>query len=65
MKGVALVLLVLIVGSLAKALASMTAGTSVEHARAVVRALTVRVTLSLGLFALLLAGAHFGWITPH
>jgi hypothetical protein len=30
-----------------------------------VRALTVRISLSVALFILLLVGAHFGWIEPH
>jgi flagellar biosynthesis protein FlhB len=30
----------------------------------VAKALTVRISLSVGLFVLLLAGFHFGWISP-
>jgi hypothetical protein len=29
------------------------------------RALTMRISLSLGLFVLLFVGYHFGWIAPH
>jgi multisubunit Na+/H+ antiporter MnhB subunit len=65
MKVVILILLLLIVVSLGKALASLTANGGPERARAVVRALTFRISLSVGLFVLLLAGSHFGWITPH
>lgn len=65
MKGIILILLVLIVASLGKALASLTANGGPERAGAVVRALTFRISLSVGLFVLLLAGSHFGWIIPH
>jgi hypothetical protein len=58
-----LVLLVAIVGSLGHALTSMTAGP--ERAKRMANALTVRITLSVALFALLLVGYHFGWIEPH
>jgi hypothetical protein len=65
MKGIILVMLVLIVASLGKALVSMTGDAGREHAGAVVQALTVRISLSVALFVLLIAGGHFGWITPH
>jgi hypothetical protein len=65
MKGIVIILLLLIVASLGKALASMTASGGPERARAVARALTFRISLSVALFVLLLAGGHFGWITPH
>jgi hypothetical protein len=60
-----LILLVLIVGSLGHALSSMSS-TSLGPSRSerMAKALTVRVTLSVALFALLLIGYHFGWITP-
>jgi preprotein translocase subunit SecG len=60
-----LLLLVLIVGSLGHALSSMSS-TSPDPARSerMAQALTVRITLSVALFALLLIGYHFGWITP-
>lgn len=57
------VFLVLIVGSLGHALFSMSSGPSQSQRMA--QALTVRVTLSVALFALLLIGYHFGWIEPH
>ena len=63
MQALILVLLVLIVVSLGHALSSMSSGPSGSERMA--KALTVRVTLSVGLFALLLVGYHFGWITPH
>jgi hypothetical protein len=65
MKGIIIILLLLIVASLGKALASMTADSGPERARAVAQALTFRISLSVALFVLLLAGGHFGWITPH
>jgi hypothetical protein len=65
MKGLIVILLLLIVASLGKALMSMTAGGGPERARAVARALTVRISLSLVLFGFLIAGSHFGWITPN
>ena len=51
--------------SLGKALASLTADGGPERARAMARALTVRISLSVALFVLLLVGGYFGWITPH
>lgn len=63
MQAVIITLLLLIVASLGHALMSMSSGPS-RSAR-MAQALTVRISLSVGLFALLLAGYHFGWITPH
>ena len=65
MQAVILILLVLIVGSLGHALLSMSS-TSPGPSRSerMAQALTVRITLSVALFALLLIGYHFGWITP-
>ena len=57
------VLLLTIVGSLGHALSSMASGP--DRSQRMAQALTVRVTLSVALFALLLVGAHFGWIQPH
>jgi hypothetical protein len=57
------VLLVTIVASLGHALSSMAAGP--DRSQRMAQALTVRVTLSVALFALLLVGYHFGWIQPH
>jgi hypothetical protein len=56
-------LLVAVVGSLGHALTSMTSGPS--RSRRMAQALTVRITISVGLFALMLVGYHFGWIQPH
>lgn len=57
------VFLLLIVGSLGHALSSMSSGPSGSVRMA--QALTWRISLSVALFAFLLAGYHFGWITPH
>jgi hypothetical protein len=58
-----LVLLAAIIASLGHALSSMAAGP--HRAERMVKALTVRVTLSVALFALILVGHYFGWIQPH
>jgi hypothetical protein len=63
MQALIIILLLLIVGSLGHALASMSSGPSRSERMA--QALTVRISLSVGLFALLLAGHYFGWIVPH
>jgi len=55
--------LIAIVGSLGSALFSMSSGPT--DSKAMVRALTVRVGLSVMLFALLLIGWHMGLIQPH
>lgn len=63
MQGLIIVMLILIVASLGHALSSMAAG---PHKSAqMAQALTVRISLSVALFGLLLVGYHFGWITPH
>ena len=56
-------LLVAIVFSLGKALVHMSRGG--DESGLMVRALTTRIVLSSALFALLLAGWHYGWIAPH
>jgi hypothetical protein len=56
-------LLFAIVGSLGHAMSSMSSGS--ERSLRMAHALTVRISLSVALFVLLLAGAHFGWIQPH
>jgi hypothetical protein len=63
MQFVIILLLLAIVVSLGQALSAMSGGPgrSVEMARA----LTVRISLSIGLFLLLFVGYHFGWIEPH
>ncbi len=63
MQAVIIVMLILIVASLWHALSSMSAGP--ERSARMAQALTVRISLSVALFALLLVGYHFGWITPH
>jgi Protein of unknown function (DUF2909) len=63
MSAVVLIVLALIVGSLGHALTSMSSGPS--RSQQMVKALAVRVALSVALFALLLVGFHFGWISPH
>lgn len=63
---VVMVLLFAIVGSLGHALSSMSSvSAGPERSLRMARALTVRISLSLALFALLLVGFHFGWIQPH
>ena len=60
---VILALLFAIVASLGHALSSMSSGP--DRSQRMAQALTVRITLSVGLFALLLVGYHFGLIQPH
>jgi hypothetical protein len=63
---VAIVIVVLLAGiiaSLGHALSSMSSGG--QRSQRMAQALTVRVALSVTLFALLLVGYHFGWIQPH
>jgi len=57
------VTLIAIVFSLGQALFSMTSGPS--DSKRMVRALTVRVGLSIALFAFLMLGWYFGLIEPH
>jgi len=56
--------LALILFNLFRALAAMM-DRNPAHAHRVVKALTIRVALSVGLFAALLAGTYFGWIPSH
>jgi hypothetical protein len=59
------VLLLSIVGSLGHALSSMASGAQgLERSQRMAQALTVRISLSVALFALLIVGFHFGWIQP-
>jgi hypothetical protein len=60
---VVLVVLVAIVGSLGQALFAMSSGRG--DSRRMVRALTLRVGLSVLLFGALMLAWHFGWINPH
>jgi hypothetical protein len=62
-QGLIIVMLVLIVASLGHALSSMASGP--DKSARMAQALTVRISLSVALFGLLLVGYHFGWITPH
>lgn len=55
--------LLAIVASLGQALFSMASGPG--NSTRMVRALTVRVALSVGLFALLMFSSWMGWIHPH
>jgi energy-converting hydrogenase Eha subunit E len=55
--------LIVIIASLGRALYSMAAGPA--DSNQMVRALTVRIGLSVVLFALLMIGWHFGYIEPH
>jgi hypothetical protein len=58
------VALLSIVGSLGVGLYHLSRGTPQDSAR-LARALTVRITLSLLLFALLMLAWYFGLISPH
>lgn len=55
-------LLFAIIGSLGQALFAMSSGQG--NSTRMVRALTMRVGLSVALFALLLLSWHFGWMEP-
>lgn len=57
--------LVLIVFNLFRALAALMNKDKTKDPTAVVRALTIRVALSVGLFVALLVGAYFGLIPTH
>ncbi|MGC3980149.1 MAG: twin transmembrane helix small protein [Steroidobacteraceae bacterium] len=63
MEMVIVILLLAIVASLGQALFSMSSPQA--NSKSMVNALTVRIGLSVALFALLFIGAHFGWIQPH
>ena len=58
-----MLMLVLIIGSLGKALYHLSAS-GPGDSRKMVRALTWRIGLSVGLFALLMVAYHNGWISP-
>ncbi len=60
-----LIILGLIVISLAESMYFMAKDDGDREKTRVVKALTVRITLSLLLFALLILGAFFGMIEPH
>ena len=63
LKTLILLLLGVIVVSLGKAMFHLTSGP--DESGRVVRALTVRITLSIALFALLMLVWYFGGISPH
>jgi len=62
-----LVCLLAVVASLGSALYHLSRGSTGgdEHSRKLARALTVRIALSLLLFALLMLAWYFGLIAPH
>ena len=59
-----LVALAAIIASLGSALFPLSRGTGEEDSRKLARALTIRIALSLGLFALLMIAWYAGLITP-
>ena len=63
MKFAIVLLLMGTVMSLGQGLSAMASGPN-QSAR-MARALTVRISLSVALFVLLIVGYHFGWIEPH
>lgn len=58
-------LLVAIVVSLGSALRHLSRGSGEEDSRKMARALTIRISLSLALFALLIIAWYLGLISPH
>ena len=58
-----ILVLVLIVGSLAKALFHLSSNKPGDSAK-MVKALTWRIGLSVGLFVLLIIAYYQGWVTP-
>ena len=58
-----ILMLVLIIGSLGKALFHLSRRTPGDS-RKMVKALTWRISLSVGLFVLLIVAYYAGWITP-
>lgn len=58
-------LLIAIVVSLASALRHLSRGGGEEDSRKMARALTIRISLSLLLFALLVIAWYMGLISPH
>ena len=54
-----------IVVSLGSALRSLSRGGGEEESRKMARALTIRISLSLALFALLIIAWYMGLISPH
>jgi uncharacterized membrane protein len=63
-----ILMLVLIIGSLGNALYHLSSSKPQDENRnsaKMVRALTWRIALSVGLFVLLMLAYHQGWIYPH
>ena len=60
-----IILLIAIVVSLGSALRHLSRGTSEEDSRKMARALTIRISLSLALLALLILAWYMGLISPH
>lgn len=54
-----------IIASLGSALFHLSRGTGEEDSRKMARALTIRIALSLGLFALLMIAWYAGLVAPH
>lgn len=52
-----------IIVSMGQALFAMSSGPTTSNR--MVKALTIRVSLSVALFLILLVSWHFGWIEPH
>lgn len=63
MKAIILITLLAIVASLGHALYTMTSGPT--DSKRMVQALTVRIGLSVALFALLMIGWYMGLLAPH
>ena len=63
MKGLIILTLIGIVISMAHALFTMTSGPT--ESKAMVRALSIRVGLSVALFAFLMIGWYLGLVEPH
>jgi TRAP-type C4-dicarboxylate transport system permease large subunit len=62
-KYLVVVVLILIIASLGKALYHLSSSKP-EDSGKMVKALTWRIGLSVGLFVLLIVGYYLGWITP-
>ncbi len=60
-----IILLIAIVVSLGSALRHLSRGGGEEESRKMARALTIRISLSLALFVLLLIAWYLGLIAPH
>lgn len=63
LKGLIVLLLVAVVASLGRALFHLSSGP--EHSERMVRALTVRISLSIALFVLVMIAWYAGKLSPH